>query len=193
MNNNSFFAFISRMKYINRWGLMHNSRFENLSEHSYETAVIAGALANIENQLFGGNYDAEKIMVHALFHDCAEIITGDLPTPVKHNNRSLHEAYGDIERAAQDTLITGLPDELSDIYRDYMEEHPLVKAADKLSALIKCINERDVGNRDFESAEKTIRASIEQSEYKSVKYFMDNILPCYSMTLDELSEGTNEN
>ena len=189
----NFFAMLSRMKYINRWGLMHNSRFENLSEHSYETAVIAGALANIENQLFGGNYDAEKITVHALFHDCAEIITGDLPTPVKHNNHSLHEAYGDIEPTAQDTLITGLPDELRGIYRDYMVEHPLIKAADKLSALIKCINEKDVGNRDFESAEQTIRKSIEKSEFQSVKYFMDNILPCYSMTLDELSEVENEN
>lgn len=192
MNNNSFFAFLSRMKYINRWGLMHNSRFENLSEHSFETAIIAGALANLENELYGGNYDAEKITVHALFHDCAEIITGDLPTPVKHNNHALHAAYGDIERAAQDTLITGLPGELKEIYRGYMEEHPLIKAADRLSALIKCIEEREGGNRDFESAETAIRKDIENIQLKSVGYFMQNILPCYSMTLDELSREDNK-
>ena len=190
MNTNSFFALISRMKYINRWGLMHNSRFENLSEHSFETAVIANALANIENEMFGGNFDSNAVAVHALFHDCAEIITGDLPTPVKHNNKTLHCAYGDIEKAAQDTLITGLPENLKSTYRGYMQEMPIIKAADKLSALIKCIEEREVGNGDFESAEKTIRKALEKSEFKSVQYFIDNILPCYSMTLDELSGGT---
>ncbi len=189
MNKNSFFALISRMKYINRWGLMHNSRFENLSEHSFETAVIANALANIENEMFGGSYDPNAVAVHALFHDCAEIITGDLPTPVKHNNKALHTAYGDIEKAAQETLVTGLDDSLKPIYREYMTEMPIIKAADKLSALIKCIEEREVGNGDFESAEATIRAVLEKSEFKSVKYFIDNILPCYSMTLDELSGG----
>lgn len=188
MNNNSFFAFISRMKYINRWGLMRNSRYENLSEHSFEVAVITNALANIENELFGGDFDADALTVKALFHDCAEIITGDMPTPVKHNNKALHQAYGDIEKAAEQTLITGLPDELSDIYKGYMQSHPLIKAADKLSALIKCKEELSGANRDFASAEKAIAKSIENSEFKSVQYFIDNFLPCYDMTLDELSE-----
>lgn len=188
MNKNSFFAFISRMKYINRWGLMHNSRFENLSEHSFETAVIANALANIENEMFDGGFDTDKITVAALFHDCAEIITGDLPTPVKHNNPALLSEYHSIEKKAQETLITGLPDPLKDIYRGYMVEHPIIKAADKLSALIKCTTEKAVGNNDFSSAEKTILAALEKSEFKSVKYFIDNILPCYSMTLDEMSQ-----
>ena len=189
MNNTSFFAFISRMKYINRWGLMRNSRYENLSEHSFEVAVITNALANIENDMFGGSFDANDLTVRALYHDCAEIITGDLPTPVKHNNRALHLAYGDIEKAAEETLITGLPMPLRDTYRGYMEEHPLIKAADRLSALIKCREERSGGNRDFESAENTIMRSLEKCEYKSVKYFIDNFLPCFDMTLDELSEN----
>ncbi len=189
MNNNSFFAFISRMKYINRWGLMHNMRLENLSEHSFETAVIANALANIENEMYGGDYDANAVAVSALFHDCPEIITGDLPTPVKHNNAALEKAYDEIEKSAIDTLLCGLPDSLKDTYREYMKPMPIIKAADKLSALIKCVEERAGGNGDFISAEKTIRISLEKSEFKSVKYFMDNILPCYSMTLDRLSEA----
>ncbi len=192
MNNNSFFAFISRMKYINRWGLMHNSRFENLSEHSFETAYIANALANIENTMFNGNFNTERITVRALFHDCAEIITGDMPTPVKYKSEAMTGVFSQTETNAKETLLASLPPELSDIYRQYLycdnsEEQLIIKAADKLSALIKCIEEINIGNHDFSSALKTISQALEKSPLKSVKYFIDNILPCFSLTLDQLT------
>ncbi len=196
MSANSFFAFISRMKYINRWGLMHNSRYENLSEHSFETAYIANALANIENKIFGGDYNVDRITVRALFHDCSEIITGDMPTPVKYKNAAISGAYADAEKGAKDTLLSTLPLELKEIYKDYLnydntDDYGIIKAADKLSALIKCIEELNIGNRDFLSAEISVRKTLEGSEYKSVRYFLDNILPNYSKTLDELSKGEN--
>ena len=192
MNKNSFFAFISRMKHINRWGLMHNSRYENLSEHSFETAYIANALANIENAMFGGSFDAHRITTRALFHDCAEIITGDMPTPVKYKDKAMEKAYAETENAAKETLLKALPGELSEIYRGYLcfedsADGEIIKAADKLSALIKCMEEINIGNRDFISAEKTIRRRLERCELQSVHYFMDNILPCFSLTLDELT------
>ena len=186
MNNNSFFALISRMKYINRWGLMHNSRFENLSEHSFETAVIANALANIENEKFGGDYDANAVAVHALFHDCAEIITGDLPTPVKHNTKALHCAYGDIEKAAQETLITGLPEELKDTYRGYMEEMPIIKAADKLSAWIKCIEEMKAGNLEFRAAAEQTERALDAFHLAEVEFFKEHFMDSFKLTLDEM-------
>ena len=180
------------MKYINRWGLMHNSRYESLSEHSFETAYIANALANIENEMFGGKYDVNRITVCALFHDSAEIITGDMPTPVKYKSRQMTGVYADAEDAAKETLLSALSPELSGIYKEYLDfdktdDYKIVKAADKLSALIKCTEELNIGNRDFLSAEKTIRENLEKSELLSVKYFLENILPHYSKTLDELS------
>lgn len=190
---NSFFAFLSRMKHINRWGLMHNSRYENLSEHSFEVAYIANALANIENEFYGGGFDADRITTLALFHDCAEIITGDLPTPVKYKHSAITGAYSEVESAAKETLLSSLEPKLRGIYSGYLdyentENYAVIKAADKLSALIKCKQELEIGNGDFKSAEKTIRASLEKSELKSVRYFLENILPLYTRTLDELSE-----
>ena len=192
MNRNSFFAFMSRMKHINRWGLMRNSRYESLSEHSFETAYIANALANIENTMYGGNYNAERIAACALYHDSAEIITGDLPTPVKYKNEKIAGAYAQTEKSARETLLFALPEELRGIYRGYLyydenADYAVIKAADKLSALIKCIEERNIGNRDFISAEKSIRAWLDSCELKSVGYFIENILPCFALTLDELS------
>lgn len=194
--SNSFFAFISRMKYINRWGLMHNSRYENLSEHSFETAYIANALANIENEMFGGSFDADRITVYALFHDCAEIITGDMPTPVKYKSHQMTGVYADAEQNAKDTLLKSLSPALEGVYKEYLDfestdGYRIVKAADKLSALIKCTEELNIGNRDFLSAEKTIREALIKSDLPSVSFFMENILPHYSKTLDELSQ-TNE-
>ncbi|MBP3480594.1 MAG: 5'-deoxynucleotidase [Clostridia bacterium] len=193
--NNAFFAFISRMKYINRWGLMHNSRYENLSEHSFETAYIANALASIENTMFGGNYETERITTRALFHDSAEIITGDMPTPVKYKSDTMADAYALSESSAKETLLRGLTPELKETYRGYLsfddrDDAEIIKAADKLSALIKCTEEINIGNRDFKSAEKTIRDTLSKSGLQSVGYFMENILPCFSLTLDELSELT---
>lgn len=194
MNENSFFAFISRMKYINRWGLMHNSRLENLSEHSFETAYIANALANIENTMYGGDYDTERITVRALFHDCAEIITGDLPTPVKYKNEQMAGAYAISEKNAKETLLSALPPCLDQIYRDYLyfedsSDRNIIKAADKLCALIKCTEEINIGNRDFVSAHRTVLKTLENSPLKSVRYFLDKILPAFSLTLDELSQN----
>ena len=178
------------MKYINRWGLMHNSRYENLSEHSFETAYLANALANIENTYFGGNYDVDKITVKALFHDCAEIITGDMPTPVKYKSSQMSGVYEDAENQAKDTLLSSLSGDLYGIYRDYLDsnktEHAIIKAADKLSALIKCIEELNIGNRDFSSAKESVQKALEDSKFESVKYFLEKILPYYSLTLDEL-------
>lgn len=190
---NSFFAFISRMKYINRWGLMHNSRYENLSEHSFETAYLANALANIENAMFGGDYNADRITTLALFHDSAEIITGDMPTPVKYKHRRMSDAYTETEDYAKSILLDSLPDKLRVIYKDALsggdeKEHLLIKAADKLSALIKCEEELTIGNRDFASARESVRGTLEKSTLPSVKYFLDEILPLYRLTLDELSD-----
>ena len=187
---NSFFAFISRMKHINRWGLMHNSRYESLSEHSFETAYIANALANIENSMFGGNYNADRITTRALFHDCAEIITGDMPTPVKYKHKTMSDAYRHTEDEAKSLLLSSLPPELMPVYQknlDEGEDYAIIKAADKLSALIKCTEELRLGNRDFTSAESAIRKNLENSPLKSVGYFLKEVLPLYSLTLDELS------
>lgn len=190
---NSFFAFLSRMKYINRWGLMHNSRYENLSEHSFETAYIANALANIENEFFGGSYNADRITSRALFHDCAEIITGDLPTPVKYKHSEITGAYSQVEKAAKETLLANTDPKLKKIYENYLdyentEDYDIIKTADKLSALIKCDQELAIGNSDFKTARESINKTLEKSPLKSVKYFMENILPLYTKTLDELSK-----
>lgn len=180
---------MSRMKYINRWGLMHNSRYENLCEHSFETAYIANALANIENTMFGGSYDAERITAKALFHDAPEIITGDMPTPVKYRSERMRGVYAESEREAKDSLLRALPDQLRDVYSGYLDEgadREIIKAADKLSALIKCAEERKNGNRDFERAEQSTAALLDACPLKSVAYFRENMLPAYFMTLDEL-------
>lgn len=191
MEHSTFFALISRMKYVNRWGLMHNGRMENLMEHSFETAVIAGALANIENTMFGGNYNADAVTQAALFHDASEIITGDMPTPVKYLNGQLSNAYKAVENSANELLIAKLPEELADIYGEYFapdkKTHQIVKAADKISALLKCEHEIKCGNHDFDSAKLAIEEKLKESDLKSVLYFMKHMLPAYRLTLDELT------
>ncbi len=191
MENCKFFALISRMKYVNRWGLMHNDREENLMEHSFETAVIAGALANIENTMFGGNYDVDRITQAALFHDASEIVTGDMPTPVKYINSRMSSVYKDVEQRAQQRLLCALPQELQAVYGDYFvpddKSVEIIKAADKISALLKCIQEVRTGNRDFETALKSTEEKIKMIKLKSVDYFMKKMLPAYTLTLDELS------
>ena len=156
-----FFAVISRMKYINRWSLMRNTIAENISEHSLETAFIAHALALLRNKRFGGNVNAERCALLAMYHDAAEIITGDLPTPVKYYNKDIKSVYGEIENNANNQLLSYLPEDLESDYRSVFfpdnedkELMQLVKAADKISALIKCVEERQMGNSDFASAEK---------------------------------------
>ncbi len=188
----SFFSTLSRLKYINRWGLMNNTRNENLSEHSLEVAFIAHALCIIKNKRFGGNVDAEKAAVCAMFHDCTEIITGDLPTPVKYSSRKLREAYKAVESEAGEKLLSSLPDDLRGEYEKYFtvgeddaEIWKIVKLADRLAALIKCIEERRMGNMEFRKAEESIRASIEKSMTPELEDFINDFLPSYGLTLDE--------
>ncbi len=193
MSATSFFAFAFRMKYINRWGLMKNSRYENLTEHSAETAMLAHALAIIGNKIYGKSYDENKIALFALYHDVSEIITGDLPTPVKYFNSDIKNDFHDIEDHARRELLNKLPEELKDAYEDVItescsdEEKRLIKAADKLSALIKCIEEVKNGNSEFARAHDSSFKSLEKfGDLPEVKYFIDNMLPSFYLTLDEL-------
>jgi len=188
-----FFAYLSRMKYINRWSLMRNTQNENLCEHSMEVAVIAHALAVIGNTKFGKNYNADKAAVIALFHDTPEIITGDIPTPVKNQNPELKKAYKNVESVAVKRLITLLPPELRDYYEDIImpfeaDMISLVKAADKISALIKCMEEIKMGNKEFISAYKSQKEIVLKIELEEVKYFINEFLDSYSLTLDELEK-----
>lgn len=188
-----FFAMLSRMKYINRWGLMRNTRSENICEHSLETALLAHALATIGNEKFGKQYLADRAAMLAVLHDASEIITGDLPTPVKYHSEEIRKAYGEVEELAVEHLVSMLPEELRPPYRELMtmtgerdqELLPIVKAADKLSALIKCVEERRSGNHDFHKAEQTIRTSIEEMKLPEADYFLKEFLPSYGLTIEE--------
>lgn len=192
MKNNNFYAMLSRMKYINRWGLMRNTITENIAEHSLETAIVAHSLAMIGNKYFGKNIDANRVAVLAMFHDSTEIITGDLPTPVKYFAPDIREAYKKVEETAANNLLNGVPDKLRDEYEGILKESEeerklwkYVKAADKISALIKCVEEKRMGNLDFEQAEKATLAHIEELNMEEADYFVENFLPAYSLTLDE--------
>lgn len=186
----SFFAFIKRMKYVRRWSLMRNTADENLLEHSHETAVIAHALAVIGNKYFGKRYDENLTAVLALYHDATEVITGDMPTPVKYANDDLRRAYKNIESTAAASILAMLPKELSEDYRPLVcgcekEEYKLVKYADKLSAYIKCIEERKTGSNEFLKAEKSIEKELNAIESEELKLFMEKFLPAYELSLDE--------
>ncbi len=194
----SFFAAISRMKYIERWALMRNSRQENLCEHSMEVAMIAHALCIIGNVRYGKNLDADRAAVAGLYHDASEIITGDMPTPVKYYSEDIRKAYKDVEKIAEYRLLEKLPDDLKEVYRgvfrgreDGSEEYmrKLVKAADKISALIKCLEEEKSGNTEFRLAEESTRKTIDKmaDEMPEVKDFVEEFLPAYGKTLDELA------
>lgn len=193
---------LSRMKYISRWALMRNAARENLSEHSLETAYLAHALAELHNRRFaaaGETVDGGRVALMAMYHDVPEILTGDMPTPVKYFNTQLRSAYGDVERAAEERLLAALPEDLREDYRPLLcepapgaelppterLERRLVKAADKLSALIKCIEERKAGNLEFASAEESTLRSLREMEMPEVECFLEELLPAYSMTLDE--------
>lgn len=190
--NASFYAMLSRMKSINRWGLMRNVHTENLSEHSLEVAFLAHALACIGKVRFGGTVDPDRAAVVAMFHDTSEILTGDLPTPIKYYSPELRDAYRAVEDEATDRLLELLPADLREtyaaLYRAPDEDEALrrtVKAADKLSALIKCIEERRMGNLEFEAAERSTRAALEEMRLPEVDCFLSEFLPSYSLTLDE--------
>ena len=187
---NHFYAVLSRMKNIYRWGLMRNTRRENLSEHSLETAFIAHALCIIGNERLGGDYDACFAATAAMFHDTTEIITGDMPTPIKYYNSEIKTAYKQIEAAAGKTLTDMLPDDFKKdfekIYSPDENTARIIKAADKLSAYIKCVEELKAGNSEFEAAEKQTRQALVEMQLPCLDYFLAHFLDSFRLTLDEL-------
>lgn len=189
---NSFFAIMSRMKLIARWSLMRSTRQESLMEHSAEVAIIGEALGFIRNEYFGGDVDVQKISSLAIYHDVNEVVSGDLPTPIKYYNEKMETAYHEIEKEITDRLLESLPDKLKDRYAGYLnpdcnsEEYKIMKAADKLSAFIKCVEERACGNHEFDKAYETIKKSLSELNMKEVDFFVDNFLEGFGKPIDVL-------
>ena len=186
-----FFAYISRMRFIQRWALMRNTAPENVQEHSHQVAVLAHALAVIRNEKFGGAVDPGAVAVAALYHDASEILTGDMPTPIKYDNPAIQHAYKEVEAVAERKLLHMLPEELQDVYAPILtpadgEIEKLVKAADKLSAYIKCVEELKAGNTEFREAAAQTRKALESYGVPEVDYFLDTFMDSFSLTLDEL-------
>ena len=186
-----FFAYISRMRFIQRWSLMRNTAPENVQEHSHQTAVLAHALAVIRNRCFGGQTDPGAVAAAALYHDAGEILTGDLPTPIKYHDAAIRRAYQDVEAMAERTLLDMLPPELREAYEPLLtmpdpETARLVKAADKLSAYLKCVEELKAGNLEFREAAAQTRAALEGYGLPEVDYFLETFLDSFSLTLDQL-------
>ncbi|MDD2367427.1 MAG: 5'-deoxynucleotidase [Desulfuromonadaceae bacterium] len=190
-----FFAFLSRMRYISRWGLMRNTVPENIQEHSLDVAVIAHALAIIRNKYFNGKIDPSRAAMFGIFHDASEIFTGDMPTPVKHFNPNFKRSFHQLEDKARRKLLAMLPPELSEEYEplfffDNQEEYvQIVKAADKIAALTKCIEEGKSGNNEFRRAESEHFEQLSSSKLPEVIYFLEKLLPGYRLSLDELNLG----
>ncbi len=187
-----FFAFMARMKYIERWGLMRSTRKENIQEHSLQTAMIAHMLALIGNKLFDKKFDADSIAVKAMYHEASEIITGDLPTPIKYYNPEIRTAYKYIEGIATDKIISLLPDDFRDDFSEILnvaddDEKKLIKYADRICAYLKCVEEVNAGNSEFSDAMSTIKADIDAIDSPEVLYFMDNFAESFKLTLDKLN------
>lgn len=194
MMNSNFYAFLSRMKYINRWALMRNTSDETLSQHSHEVAAVAYALCVIGNRRYGKSYNAEKAALLGIYHDMPEILTGDMPTPVKYFNPEIKEAYKKVEKCASEKLLNTLPEDLRDDFRFLFDKNDedrelwrIVKAADKISALIKCIEERKAGNMEFAKAEQSTLESLKNMNLPEVEDFIKEFLPGYELTLDQLT------
>lgn len=193
MTSSHFYAMMSRMKYINRWGLMNNTRSENISEHSQQVAILAHCLVMIHNKRFGGTLNAERAALLAVFHDATEIITGDMPTPIKYHNRAISDAYKKIEDAAADRLVHFLPADFQKDYEAVIKQtaagdealRPFVKAADRFSALIKCVDELRMGNDEFRKAKETIEASIHAMQLPEAEVFFEEFMPSFYLALDE--------
>jgi len=200
VTNYGFFALAFRQKYIKRWGLMYNISEETLSEHACEVAIVSHALALIGNRYFGGSYNSDRIATLGLFHDVPEVYTGDLPTPIKYFNARSKESYRQIEEKAIEILLEKLPPELSEDYREifyYEDNDPeakkLIKAADKICAYIKCLDEERCGNNEFTSAKGTLLRAIDELNCPEAEYFMEHFLSYFNMTLDELQRNGEEN
>ncbi len=186
-----FFPMISRMRYINRWGLMRNTRLENIQEHSHQVAVLAHALAVIQNRYFGGQIDPGQVAVAALYHDASEILTGDMPTPIKYDNPDIQSAYKAVEAVAEKKLLSMLPEDLQAEFDPVLtipdpQVRALVKAADKLSAYLKCVEEVKAGNNEFNKAKEQTYAALCQNPVPALRYFMERFLDGFELTLDEL-------
>lgn len=193
MKKSNFFAFISRMKYINRWGLMRSAKEENVSEHSLEVAVIAHALAVIQKKRLNMIIDAERTVLLAIYHDASEILTGDMPTPVKYFNPAIKTAYKEVELSANKSLLKMLPEDFYEEYEPLLipnqedfEIWKTIKAADKIGAYIKCIEEEKSGNKEFVKAKQSLYKEIINMDRQDVKIFLDEFLDGYSLTLDEM-------
>ena len=187
-----FFAMLSRMRYIDRWGLMRNTIHENIQEHSHQVAVLAHALAVIQNRFYGGQVDPGAVAVAALYHDASEILTGDMPTPIKYDNPDIQAAYKQVEAVAEQKLLSMLPEDLRADFDDAVtipdpEVRALVKAADKLSAYIKCVEELKAGNDEFKKAKEQTYHALCQNPIPALGYFMEHFLPGFELTLDELN------
>lgn len=193
MKKYHFFAYMHRMKNIKRWNLMRNTREENVQEHSHAVSVIAHALCIIKNSVFGGNVSEKDVLACAIYHEAGEVITGDLPTPIKYFNADIKNSYKEIEKFAEKTLIDMLPEEIKGGVAPYVlgqvpaEVKKIVKAADRLSAYIKCVEEKKSGNSEFEKASARIMERIKSMEMPEVEYFIEKFLPGYEMALDELN------
>ena len=193
-----FFAYLSRLRLIHRWSLMRNTVPENDAEHSLQVAMIAHAIAIIARDRYGKDVDPEHVLSLAVYHDATEVMTGDLPTPVKYHSDELRGAYRRLEELSADRLLALLPEDLQPAYNPYMKqasgyEHTLVKAADRISACIKCMEEQRAGNREFDYAAENIRDSIASIDLPEVKDFLTDFLPAFDMTLDELNHPSGEN
>ena len=200
IDNSNFFAILSRMKYVNRWGLMRNARMESLSDHTLDVVFIAHALVVIANTYYDAALDEGRVALLAAFHDAPEIITGDLPTPVKYFDPEIKQSYDRVEPSAKKKMIAQLPEEMQLTYDGIMNAEEseddilikYVKAADKLSALIKCIEEERSGNQDFEKAKEATMKTIQGLKMPEVDFFLDNFLPGYYMTLDEQTDQSQK-
>ncbi len=190
----TFYAFINRMKLIQRWNLMRSNIKEDLMQHSAAVAILGQALGIIRNCVFGGNADVDKIASLALYHDTAEVFSGDMPTPVKYYNNSIKGAYAEIETVINNRLLGSLPEQLRDSYSGYITpdsdslEYKLMKVGDKLAAYVKCVEERQLGNREFEKAEAGFKEQLDgmREEYPELGYFLDNCMQGFSEPLDLL-------
>ena len=193
----AFLACLSRLKLIRRWSLMRNTQPENDAEHSLQVAMIAHALAVIARDRYAKNVEPEHVLSLAVYHDATEVMTGDLPTPVKYHNDQLRGAYHRLEDLSADRLLALLPEDMKAAFTPYMKQekgydHTLVKAADRISAYIKCMEEQRAGNREFDYAAENVRKSLDAIELPEVKDFLNDFLPAFDMTLDELNHPTKE-
>lgn len=197
MSQSHFFAYLSRLKLIGRWPLMRNVRTENVAEHSLQVAMVAHALAIIKNRVFKGEVNAERIALLAMYHDTSEVLTGDLPTPVKYFNHQIAHEYKAIEEIARQKLITMVPDELRDAFAPLIdeqqftdEEKSIVKQADALCAYLKCLEELAAGNNEFRLAKTRLEKTLDARRSDEMDYFMRVFVPSFELSLDEMSDNS---